>query len=233
MPHYNLNLAAAYLKINEYVATLIPLISILKSLLVGFKPNAPVIPLYRNIEVSKDIGGERKPVKVRDGLRTHSKVNNQLTRPCHSELTQPSDLRAALKLQPSNVEAAAELANIAPTKRHTKTRTSPSSSMSTPTSSATGSSPHRTEVSDPCRPDVPANEDEASLPFAKTYRDDFRLKISSLPLTIDVPVDLPPPFIGSHEKVRRAAPPPPTSVPTRIETFSYPNWERYVIQKIT
>lgn len=73
---------------------------------------------------------------------------------------------------------------------------------------------------------------EERLPFERTYMDDFKLKISTLPLTIDVPTELPPPFMGPNEKVKRPIP-PCSAVATRLETFSYPSWERYVIRKAT
>lgn len=143
------------------------------------------------------------------------------------------DLRAVLRLQPSSLEATVELQNLttATPKRDPKSRTIPSSS-SLPKSAA-GSSPRRSDAAKSNRPESPEAARNRSLPFVATYRDDFKLKINSLPLTIDVPIDLPPPFIGSNEKLQRPTPPPPTSVSTRLETLSYPNWERYVIQKVT
>ena len=125
-------------------------------------------------------------------------------------------------MQSSNVEAVTELANLAPAKRKQGSNCSSSSAaMSSSKWSKHGKSPS-----------FPTNYDEP-LPFSRTYQDNFKLKISILPLTIDVPTELPPPFIGADEKVKRPAASLLTNVPTRLETFSYPSWERYVIQKMT
>lgn len=68
--------------------------------------------------------------------------------------------------------------------------------------------------------------------FARTYQDDYKLKITCLPITIDVPIDLPPPFFSAEDKNPQQATPKLDSVRTKLETFSYPSWERYMIEKI-
>jgi RNA polymerase II-associated protein 3 len=136
-----------------------------------------------------------------------------------------------LEIQPSNVEATAELSNIIPTTCNLKTPANHSSSaIASGASTAAGSCPQKTASANANSKCV---SPENPLPFVRTYRDDYKLKISPLPLTIDVPIELSPAFIGSHEKTKHPMAPPPTSGPTRLETFSYPSWERYVIQKAT
>lgn len=188
MPHYQLNLAAAYLKIDEWVKAE-------QACDVALAKHRSVKGHWRRSQARKGQG------RIEDAIQ---------------------DLRAVLRLQPSNPDAVAELARLAPPKHKSRNGSKPSSS------SATGPLPKRSwQTSSP----PPANVQE-DLPFIRTYRDDFKLKISVLPLAIDVPVDLPPPFIGANEKVK-SPPPASTSVATRLETFSYPSWDRYVIQKVT
>ena len=88
------------------------------------------------------------------------------------------DLRAVLKLQPSNAEAAAELDKIVSLRHKSKTRPNRASSSATgDTSSAAGHTVHKSDIPTPHTANDP-------LPFARTYRDNYKLKISSLPLTI-------------------------------------------------
>lgn len=78
-------------------------------------------------------------------------------------------------------------------------------------------------------------ESYGGLPFTRTYKDNFKLKISTLPVTIDIPVDLPPLIFGANERVTRSslASLPPAGSHTKLESFTYPSWERYTVQKIT
>lgn len=145
-------------------------------------------------------------------------------------LIAPIDLQAVLKLQPSNAEALVELSSLIQPRRNSKSLSSPFAAH-TPSPSTAGSSSYKSEES--TTSDESSESSDKSLPFGRTYRDDFKLKITSLPLTIDVPVGLPPPFVDSHERAKLPIPPSPTSVPTRLKTFSYPSWERYVVQKAT
>lgn len=68
-------------------------------------------------------------------------------------------------------------------------------------------------------------------PFTRTYQDSFKLKISSLAITIDVPVDLPPPFSDPMASNPGSSLPPADLIHTKLEAFTYPSWERYVIEK--
>ncbi|EKM57876.1 uncharacterized protein PHACADRAFT_158921 [Phanerochaete carnosa HHB-10118-sp] len=206
MPHYQLNLAAAYLKIDEWEKAE-------QACDIALAKHGSVKGYWRRSQARKGQGRIDDAVQGTRGL-------------CNVVLTMAEravDLRAVLRLQPSNAEAVAELATLAPPKQKQRISHKPSSS------SAAGSSPRRSKQS---RSPPPQTSLEEALPFTRTYRDDFTFKISMLPLAIDVPVELPPPFIGSKEKVKRRAP-PSASVPTRLETFSYPSWDRYVVQKMT
>ncbi|GJE85642.1 TPR repeat-containing protein [Phanerochaete sordida] len=188
MPHYQLNLAAAQLKMDEWVKA----------------EEACDIALAKH----KSVKGYWRRSQARKG---QGRIDDAI-----------QDLREVIRLQPSNAEAMTELVALVSPKP--KPRSSKPSS-----SSAAGCSPKRSKQSKSPPPHPDLQED---LPFTRTYRDNFKLKISMLPLAIDVPVELPPPFIGANEKIKRPVL-PSTSVPTRLETFSYPSWDRYVIQKVT
>ena len=65
--------------------------------------------------------------------------------------------------------------------------------------------------------------------------DDRKLKIASLPLTIDVPVDMPPleSQTKGKDKGKRPSLPPLSSIRTHPETFSYPSWDRYSVSRVS
>lgn len=151
------------------------------------------------------------------------------------------DLRAVLKLQPSNTEAIAELDQLAPPNPAPKTQQPGSTWVNRgelPSSSAASSSSNRI-------PSVPTGSGSRSaflrkkapqpLPFARTFMDDRKLKISTLPMTIDVPIDLPslePLPKSGKDKGKRPSIPPLSSIRTQPETFIYPSWERYAVKRV-
>jgi RNA polymerase II-associated protein 3 len=142
-----------------------------------------------------------------------------------------------LQLQPGNTDAQAELQKLAPpvfrnespstqVPHHTLSHSSNSTTLSLlPSSTAGPSSSSSSTTREPYSP--------SSDQFTRTYKDDIKLKISFLPMTIDIPVNLPRLVLGPNGKVTRsslASLPPPDSH-TKIESFSYPSWERYMVQK--
>lgn len=149
------------------------------------------------------------------------------------------DLLSILDIQPDNSAALAELASLSPRRlpqKMTSLAKSPVHAMPVSISSMASSSSSAVHPSS--QPSAPANGpghgDHSSMKpelFKRTYQDDFKLRISTLPVTIDIPVDLPPPFVTSKDKGKRLAVPYTTSIHTKLESFAYPSWERYVIEK--
>lgn len=113
-----------------------------------------------------------------------------------------SDLRAVLKLQPHNAEVEAELEAVNLARLEVKSKSQAKhppdtgqaceASTSSPSSSRYKSAP-------------PPNS--KTLPFELTERDKRKLKITLLPLTVDLPGAL-----------------------SDKESFAYPSWERYVVK---
>ncbi|KAJ3548762.1 hypothetical protein NM688_g5253 [Phlebia brevispora] len=217
MPHYQLNLAAAYLKIKKWME--------------AEKACDAALSQHRSVK-----GYWRRAQARRAQGRTEDAIK---------------DLRAMLKLQPTNTEALAEMSALAPPEFILETPDSDQirwrSGDQATSSSASGSSKRTQNAASSSRSphgsldfaspsDHPKKKNPQSLPFARTFMDDRKLKINSLPMTIDVPVDLPLPDPlpkGGKDKGKRPSMPPLSSIRTQPETFIYPSWERYVVKRIT
>lgn len=147
------------------------------------------------------------------------------------------DLRAVLKLQPSNSEALAELISLRPPKSSISSSPSASSSSG---AQAEPSSPHlhdRTGIGKP-KPPKP-------LPFARTKADDRKLKMallstslaSVLPHSCDHLVEA---FANSRGKEQidklsgKGGPGTRERLmeALRSESVSYPSWDRYVVKRV-
>ncbi|KAI0342741.1 hypothetical protein BDW22DRAFT_1357239 [Trametopsis cervina] len=214
MPHYNLNLAAAYLKIHEWIK--------------AERACDTALGQHRSVK-----GYWRRAQARKAQSRVHDAIK---------------DIRAILKLQPDNPEALSEIHQlvhpnqppmVSPIPRSSSvsslaipsTSSSSSSAGSSTTLSASSSNTNADLPSVPLATPHPSNP----FPFSRTYKDDFKLKISFLPITIDIPVNLPPLVVGQNDRVTRSslASLPPTNSHTKLESFSYPSWERYAVQKVT
>ncbi|KAI0373616.1 hypothetical protein BV20DRAFT_749220 [Pilatotrama ljubarskyi] len=206
MPHYQLNLAAAYLKLKNYIEAE-------KACDIALGQHRSVKGYWRRAQARKAQG------RIEDALK---------------------DLRAVLRLQPSNTEAVAEimaLCSPAADDPATSSSSQPSSSFfslssaSASSSSSSKPSPLPTAYSHW----IPTPKPPKPLPFPPGPTDGRKLKISSIPITVDVPVEFP--FFSSEGGVenKRNAIPPPSALSGRTvpQTFSYPCWERYMVQKIS
>jgi RNA polymerase II-associated protein 3 len=156
-----------------------------------------------------------------------------------------TDLRALLKLQPNNTEAVAELVSLLPPDPSISPNTSASSSSSAPPSS-----PARQH------PNLPKLRPPKALPFDRTEADDRKLKIVALPLSYDTSITFE--FMaaaaaagfgdqsgGSNGngkgKMKRPHggihlphfPDMFTKGKGRKMSFAYPNWERYVVKRVS
>jgi hypothetical protein len=151
----------------------------------------------------------------------------------------PTDLRALIRLQPNNAEAISELTTLLPP--------NPSSAQPTKSTVAECSSSAKDDHLDLPKPRLPK-----PLPFETADEDRQKLKISNLPLTVDVPSNFefmaaagisgkPP---SSKGKPKRSGPRGGTDMPTgpdmkksagkgQTMSFTYPNWERYLVKKVT
>ncbi|KAI0696452.1 hypothetical protein BC835DRAFT_1414283 [Cytidiella melzeri] len=212
IPHYNLNLAAAYLKISEWVKAE-------NACDTALGQHKSVKGYWRRAQARKAQG--RLPEAVRD-------------------------LRALTRLQPDNPEALSELQKLAPPSlrpQSPKARAdAPSPSSTTLSSASSSSSAGPSSLSSfsslgrngSTIPRDSPSPNPDSFAFTRTYKDDFKLKVSSLPVTIDIPVNLPPLAVGQNDRVTRSslASLPPTNSHTKLESFQYPSWERYMVQKV-
>ena len=106
--------------------------------------------------------------------------------------------------------------------------------------------------------DLPKPRLPKPLPFEITDEDRRKLKISNLPLTVDVPSNFEfmaaataaagmggkPPPSGRKGKPKRSGPRGSNDMPAGPEmkkntgkgqtmSFTYPNWERYLVKRIT
>ena len=154
----------------------------------------------------------------------------------------PLDLRALIRLQPYNTEAISELAALLP----------PNPLTAQPTKAATAggsSSSGKGDYLDLPKPRLPK-----PLPFETTEEEKQKLKISNLPLTVDVPSNFEfmaaAPGMGGKTPSGRKGKPKQSGrrggkdipmIPDmkkgagkgQTMSFTYPNWERYLVKKVT
>lgn len=158
----------------------------------------------------------------------------------------PQDLRALIRLQPYNSEAISELAALL--------GPNPSSAQPAKSGTAGGSS---SSANEDCL-NLPKPRPPKALPFEMTDEDGQKLKISNLPLTVDIPSNFE--FMaaataaaglgGSRTrsskkgKPKRSVGRESNDMPVGPDTkkasgkgqtmsFTYPNWERYLVKKVT
>lgn len=147
-------------------------------------------------------------------------------------------------MQPYNTEAIAELIALLP-------RNPPSAQPTKGTIVGCSSSTKDDH------PDLPKPRLPKPLPFETTDEDRQKLKISNLPLTVDVPPNFEfmaaataaagmggkPPPPGRKGKPKRSGPPGGVDMSTgpdvkkgagkgQTMSFTYPNWERYLVKRI-
>jgi hypothetical protein len=140
-------------------------------------------------------------------------------RPRRAELL--SDLRAALKIQPSNNEALDELLSILPP--DDSSRLAPSSSSLATSSSSTSPAP-RNAASLYDHLHLPKLKQPKQLPFARSSHDDKKIKVSSIPVSYEVPL-MPAGKISTELK--------PKDLRSRTESFIFPSWEKYTVRLAT
>lgn len=192
MPHYQLNMAAAYLKINKWIEA----------------EQACEAALGQH----KSVKGHWRRAQAR---KAQGRIDDAI-----------KDLRAVLRLQPCNAEAATELTSLLPPEAPTPSSSSSSRAGGRPSSSrgaASSSSSSRQGTRPSFLPNshaFPKGKQKRPLPFQRTPADDRKLKISCLPMVID-------------PKGKKSLLSALKNARSSSETFTYPSWERYVIRKVS
>ncbi|OJT15100.1 RNA polymerase II-associated protein 3 [Trametes pubescens] len=202
LPRYQLNIAAACLKMNDYVEAE-------KACDLALGQHRSVKGYWRRAQARKAQG------RIEDALK---------------------DLRDVLRLQPSNAEAMAEIMNLCPPGPLAEHEPAASSSIASSSSqpSSSSSSSKKPPAPSAFSSWIPTVKPPKPLPFPRTKTDDRKLKVSSIPITVDIPDNLP--FFSSDSGVESKNKRPPSSSfsgYTIPQTFSYPCWERYMVQKIS
>ncbi|KAJ8517080.1 hypothetical protein ONZ45_g5687 [Pleurotus djamor] len=215
LPHYQLNLAAAHLKLNDWMAAE-------KACTLALGQHRSSKGYYRRAKARKMQG------KVDEAIK--GKLN--MNRSCGLLLTVYLDLRAALKLQPNNNEANGELAALSP---------SPAEAPSGPsilvnTANSAGSSSTSSSIQQNPRPaSSPERQGHASKakapkppPFPKCLADERKIKLVPLPTTIEkgrAHHDL---YCTKHASQFQMTGEPVNET----ATLSSPSWDRYIAKRI-
>ena len=138
-----------------------------------------------------------------------------------------TDLRSALRIQPSNTEALEEILSLLPS----QSSVSPTPSYA---DGATSSSLCGTSAT-PCKIPLPNHnlqtpkpKSQKQLPFARTKADDRKLKIMSMPVMFEVPEYVPGDPSATLKSTRAQK---MKNVTTKTETFVYPSWEKYTVKQ--
>lgn len=139
-------------------------------------------------------------------------------------LLAPTDLRAALRIQPGNQEALEELLSLIP---HEASDDLSASSLAASSSGAT--SPHRPAPSNHNRLQLPKSKSFKPLPFTRTKGDDKKLKIVPIPVFFEVPEYVPgdPSAMWKSMKAKKVK-----NMSTKTESFVYPSWEKYTVKQV-
>ena len=151
------------------------------------------------------------------------------------------DLRAALKVQPTNQEAMAELASLIPSETISLPPASSSSYQYPYVPSPTNREYERLFSPKPKQLHPP--------PFSQSKADSRKLKIVAVPMTVDLPVvdfggsvgttTIPSTLRNRRDKEKqmsgekkRVAATGSSSIKIKSSTIIYPSWERYVVQRV-
>ncbi|KAF9231129.1 hypothetical protein BU15DRAFT_56546 [Melanogaster broomeanus] len=196
MPHYQLNIAAAYLKLNNWIEAE-------NACTTALSQHRSIKGYYRRAKARRMIGRTDEAIK---------------------------DLRAALRIQPSNTEALEEMLSLLPPDR------SPPPSPLYPDEAASSSLGGGTSATLHCP--TPPDHDHLhlhrpkpakQLPFSRTKADDRKLKIMPIPVMFEVPEYIPgdPSSTWKSTRAHRVK-----NVTTKTETFLFPSWEKYSVKHV-
>lgn len=138
------------------------------------------------------------------------------------------DLRAALKVQPSNTEALEELLSVLSSQSPPPPAPSYPDEAASSSVGATSAAPRNIPSSNH-NPQIPKPKSQKPLPFGRTKADDRKLKIVPIPVMFEVPKYIPG-DPSSTLKATRAQ--KVKNVTTKTETFVYPSWEKYTVKLV-
>ena len=140
-----------------------------------------------------------------------------------------SDLRAALKIQPSNTEALEEMLSLLSSPQSSALPTSSYPDEATSSSVGGTSATPRNIPSSNYNPQIPKPKSQKPLPFARTKADDRKLKLMAIPVMFEVPEYIPgdPSSTWKATRAQRVK-----DVTTKTETFVYPSWEKYTVKHV-
>ncbi|KAL4066725.1 hypothetical protein J3A83DRAFT_220880 [Scleroderma citrinum] len=190
MPHYQLNIAAAYLKLNNWIEA--------------------------EAACTKALGQHRS-IK---GYFRRAKARRMLGRTDEAV----KDIRAALRIQPSNPEAREELLSLIPLE--------PSDNLAASSLAASSSGATLLNRPAPSNHDclqLPKSKGFKSPPFPRTKGDDKKLKIVPIPVLFEVPEYVPgdPSAMWKSMKAEKME-----NMTTKTESFVYPSWEKYTVKQV-
>ncbi|KJA25072.1 hypothetical protein HYPSUDRAFT_135179 [Hypholoma sublateritium FD-334 SS-4] len=194
LPHYQLNLAAAHLKLNNWIE--------------AEKACTRVLQQHRSVK----------------GLFRRGKARKMLGR--DEEAIQ--DLRAVIRLQPTNTDAIRELTELLSATGGEKTSKAIPDENTNPSSSKQAPSPQKETFAEMLRRlGIPEPKPTKQPPFQRTRADDRKLKISLLAGATD----------ATHGKHRKGAGTMRTKRAhemelMRAECMTYPSWDRYTIKRV-
>ncbi|KAG9316137.1 hypothetical protein JVU11DRAFT_3814 [Chiua virens] len=195
MSHYQLNIAAAYLKLSNWIEAE-------NACSKALSQHRSIKGYYRRARARRMMGRTEDAIK---------------------------DLRAALRIQPSNTEALEEMLSLVPS------QPSPSPTPSYPDEAAsssiggTSATPRNIPSSNPNQFQIPKSKPQKQLPFGRTKADDRRLKIVPIPVMFEVPEYAAGDASSTWKSTRAQRPKNDT---TKTETFVYPSWEKYAVKQV-
>ncbi|KAH9948608.1 hypothetical protein B0H21DRAFT_876061 [Amylocystis lapponica] len=202
MPHYQLNLAAAYLKIHNHAE--------------AERACDAALSKHRSLKGHWRRAQARK-LQGRITTRSRSSADLRIVLKIQPNNTEAgSELSTLLPSTPA--PSAAVSSPFIPAASSAHSTASSSSSKQTPMITGPQSNTHSHNL--------PRQKPPTSLPFPRTEADSRRIQISPLPLTINMPVDYP--SASEKGKSKKLA---YFSARTKSETFNYPSWERYVVRR--
>lgn len=140
-----------------------------------------------------------------------------------------SDLRAALRVQPSNTEALEEMLSLLPSESSPPLTPLYPDEATSSSVGGTSTTPRSIPLSNQNHFQIPKPKSPKQLPFGRTRADDRKLKIMSIPVMFEVPEYIPGDPSSTWRSTRAQK---VKNVTTKTETFIYPSWEKYTVKQV-
>lgn len=140
-----------------------------------------------------------------------------------------ADLRAALRIQPSNAEALEEMLSLIPPQSPLGSIPPYPDEAASSSVGGTSATPRNTPASNLNHVQIPKPKPQKQLPFARTKADDRKLKIMPIPVMFEVPEYASGDPSSSWKSTRAQK---VKNVTTKTETFVYPSWEKYTVKQV-